>query len=79
MGHGPRHLRLDRMEDLVLGTKRTIAFWRAKRPLLALERALSPLRERVVAAAMPAPALTLVRARARLAAEAKKKGRFSEH
>ena len=66
------------MEDVVLGTKRTIPFWRAKRPLLALERALSPLRQMGEKGAISAPALATVRARGRLQAESKKKGRFAE-
>jgi hypothetical protein len=67
------------MEDVVLGTKRTIPFWRAKRPLLSLERALSPLRQLgSSSAAMAAPALVRARTHSRLAAEAKKLGRFSE-
>jgi hypothetical protein len=69
---------VDRMEAVVLGSKRTIPFWRAKRPLLSLERALSPLRHLRVDAVMTAPALAQARSRSRLAAEAKKKGRFSE-
>jgi hypothetical protein len=67
------------MEDVVLGTKRTIPFWRVKRPLLSLERALSSLRQLGARdAAMTAPALAQGRARSRLAADAKKMGRFSE-
>jgi hypothetical protein len=62
----------------VLGTKRTIPFWRVKRPLLALERALSPLRQLSGKVPMPAPALVTARARGRLEAAAKKKGQFSE-
>ena len=62
----------------MLGTKRTIPFWRAKRPLLVLERALAQLRRLAEPPAMNAPALAHVRERGRLAAEAKKKGRFSE-
>ena len=68
------------MEDVVLGTKRTIPFWRARRPLLSLERALSALRElgnRSMITAT-APALATVKARSRLQQEAKRKGRFSE-
>jgi hypothetical protein len=73
------YLRLDRMEGVVLGTKRTIPFWRAKRPRLALERALSSLRDLgPSSAAMRAPALAHSRARSRLDAEAKKLGRFPE-
>jgi len=70
--------RSDRMEAVVLGTKRTIPFWRAKRPLLVLERALAQLRRLGEPPVMNAPALVHVRERGRLAAEAKKKGRFSE-
>ncbi len=63
----------------MLGSKRTISFWQARRPRLALERALAPLRQlRAPAAAMTAPALVHARARGRLAAEAKRKGRFAE-
>lgn len=63
----------------MLGTRRTIPFWRAKRPLLSLERALSSLRQLGARdAAMTAPALVRARTRSRLAAEAKKLGRFSE-
>jgi hypothetical protein len=66
------------MEDVVLGSKRTIPFWRAKRPLLSLERALSPLRQLGARTAMTTPALATVRARSRLQAQSKKKGRFTE-
>jgi hypothetical protein len=67
-----------RMEDVVPGSKRTIAFWRAKRPLVSLERALSPLRQLRATATMTVPALAQARARGRLDIEAKKKARFSE-
>ena len=60
----------------MLGTKRTIPLWRAKRPLLALERALSPLRQLRGGVALTVP--VLARDRSRIAAEAKRKGRFSE-
>jgi hypothetical protein len=66
------------MEDGVLGSKRTIPFWRAKRPLLSLERALEPLRKLRGGLAVPAPVLVQARARNRLSTEAKKLGRFSE-
>ena len=62
----------------MLGTKRTIPFWRAKRPLLALERALSPLSQLRGVVALTAPVLAHARDRGRIAAEAKRKGRFSE-
>ena len=67
-----------RMEDAVLGSKRTIPFWRAKRPLLSLERALESLRQLQGGVAVPAPVLVQARARGRLSAEAKKLGRFRE-
>jgi hypothetical protein len=63
----------------VLGTKRTIPFWRARRPLLSLERALAPLRKVVERSAMPTPSLVVARARGRLQAESRKKGRFTEN
>jgi hypothetical protein len=66
------------MEAVVLGTKRTIPFWRARRPLLSLERALAPLRQAATTGAMKAPAIALSRARGRLAAEARKMARFPE-
>ena len=62
----------------MLGTKRTIPFWRPKRRLLSLERALSAVRDIAGKAPMPAPALVAVRARSRLATESRKKGRFTE-
>lgn len=63
----------------MLGTKRTIPFWRGKRPLLALERALAPLRRSPAkGVAMTVPELAQARTRGRLAAEAKKKARFDE-
>lgn len=67
------------MEDVVLGSKRTISFWRAKRPLLSLERALSSLRQLGSSKGMmTAPAFATVKARSRLQQEAKRKGRFTE-
>jgi hypothetical protein len=63
----------------VLGTKRTIPFWRAKRPLLALERALGPLRQVGGKGQITAPALATVRARGRLQVAGKQKGHFREH
>jgi hypothetical protein len=70
---------VDRVEAVVLGTKQTIPFWRAKRPLLVLERALAPLRQiRGGVVVVAAPALAHARDRSRITAEAKRKGRFSE-
>jgi hypothetical protein len=67
-----------RKEDAVLGSRRTVPFWRAKRPLLSLERALAPLRQLRGGLAVPAPVLVQARARGRLSAGAKKLGRFHE-
>ena len=69
---------VDWMEAVVLGTKRTIPFWQAKRPLLVLERALAPLRQLRDGVAVTAPALAHARERSRITSEAKRKGRFSE-
>ena len=62
----------------MLGTKRAIPFWQPKRRLLSLERALTADREGNGKGAMTAQALAGARARDRLAAESKKKARFSE-
>ena len=68
------------MEALVLGTNRTIPFWRSRRPRLLLERALAPLRQLASKeAVMSEPVLVQARARGRLLAESRKKTRFSEH
>ena len=66
------------MEDVVLGSRRTIPFWRARRPLLSLERALSALRQLGGKSLMREPVLATVKVRSRLQQEAKRKGRFSE-
>ena len=60
-------------------SKPTIPFWRPKRRLLNLERALAPGRREGGKGAMTAQALAGAQARDRLAAESKKKGRFAEH
>lgn len=60
------------------GSKPTVPFWRPKRRLLELARALAP-RQRVQAVpAMTVQALASARARSRIDAEARKKARFSE-
>jgi len=61
------------MED----SKRSIAFWRQKRRLLTLERAL-PDRKDAGKNTVTAQAVADARARNRMADEAKRKGRFSE-
>ena len=62
----------------MLGSKRTIPFWRPKRALLNLERALAPNHQGSGKGGLTAQTLAGARARDRLSAEAKKKGRFSE-
>jgi hypothetical protein len=69
---------MDRLEDLMLGSKRSIPFWRQKRRLLTLERALAPERKDNCRNAITAQAVAGARARGRMAAEAKSKARFSE-
>jgi hypothetical protein len=68
------------MEDVMLGTKRTLPLWQAKRQKVPLERALtSPARaSSATRAARAASALAAARARKRMAEESKKKGRFAE-
>ena len=61
------------------GSKPTIPFWRPKRRLLNLERALAPERRENGKGAMTTQAIAGARARGRLANESKKKGRFAEH
>jgi hypothetical protein len=67
------------MEDLMLGSKQTIPFWRQKRRLLTLERALAPDRKDNDRSAITAQAVAGARARDRMAAESKRKARFSEN
>lgn len=62
----------------MLGTKRTIPLWRSKRPLLALERALSALRQLGGKGMIRAPELVTVRSRNRLQQEAMQIRRFRE-
>jgi hypothetical protein len=70
---------LDRMEALVLGSKRTIPFWRPKRRLLELARALAPQLQARPVPIMTAQALASAQTRSRIDAESRKKTRFSEH
>ena len=62
----------------MVGTKRTVPLWRAKRPLLSLERALSSLRQLGSRGMITEPALVTVRSRSRLQQEAKRMRRFRE-
>jgi hypothetical protein len=66
------------MEDVMLGIKRTIQLWRPKRRLLSLGRALAPERHDSTTGATTAQAVAKARARQRMAAEARRKGRFSD-
>jgi hypothetical protein len=66
------------MEDLMLGTMRTVPFWRPKKQRLAVERALAPERMSGLRNAVKPQSLADERARSRVAAEAKRKARFSE-
>src|SRR5229473_8607821 len=79
LGHGPRRVRMDRMEDLMLGSKQTIPLWQQKRRLLTLERALAPDRKDSSGSAITAQAIARARAQDRMAAGSKRKARFSEH
>ncbi len=62
----------------MLGSRRTLSFWRQRRRLLSLERALAAVRDVGGRGAMTAPALATVRARSGLQLESKKKARFAE-
>lgn len=62
----------------MLGTRRTIPFWRPKRRRLTLERALTSDRPDSRQAAMTAQSVADARARGRMAAESKRKARFAE-
>jgi len=63
----------------MLGTKRTASFWRPKKRLLDLARALAPKGTDRSRPAMPAEALAVARVRNRITEQAKLKGRFSEY
>ena len=63
----------------MLGTRRTIPFWRPKRRRLTLERALTPDQPDALKSAITAQAVADARARGRMAAESKRKARFAEN
>jgi hypothetical protein len=67
------------MEDVMLGSRRTISFWQPKKRLLSLARALSPNRVEIAREPAIAHVVADVRLKARLALEAKRKGRFREN
>ena len=76
-GDGARHLRMDRMEDVMLGSKRTVPLWRQRqRRLLALERALSP--GKPTNETQAELALLSTKAAQRRLDEAKRRTRFSD-
>ena len=62
----------------MLGSRRTISFWRPRKRLLKLARALRAGRNEPARPAFPAQALSVARVRGRIAAEGKRKARFSE-
>jgi hypothetical protein len=62
----------------MFGTKRTLSFWRPKKRLLSLARALTPDRPEPARVAAMAHIVADARGKARLALEAKRKGRFAE-
>ena len=62
----------------MVGTRRTIPFWRPRKRLLKLERALTPGRPDSRKIAMTAQAVAEARARGRMAAQSRRKARFSE-
>jgi hypothetical protein len=66
------------MEDLMLGTKRTVPFWRPKKRLLNVARAVTGDGKDTAKGAATAQAIAGARARDRIATESKKKARFAE-
>ena len=62
----------------MLGSKRTVPFWRPKKLRLAVERALAPERTDHLKYAVKPQAVADARAKGRMSAEAKRKGHFSE-
>ena len=66
------------MEELMLGSRRTLSFWQPKKRLLDLARALRRELQEVARPAMPAQSLAVARVRSRIAAEARRKAHFDE-
>lgn len=62
----------------MLGNRRSVSFWRPKKRLLEMVRALRGSAQPPARPAMPARALAAARQRDRLAAEAERKARFAE-
>jgi hypothetical protein len=67
------------MEELMLGSRRTLSFWQPKKQLLKLSRALRAGVQGINRPAMPAQSLAVARVRGRIVAEGKRKGHFTEH
>jgi hypothetical protein len=68
---------MDRMEDVMLGTRRTVPLWRQKqRRLLQLERALAPGKPE--AETQVEQAVISAKAAQRRLDEAKRRARFSQ-
>ncbi|MBV8186170.1 MAG: hypothetical protein JOY64_06880 [Alphaproteobacteria bacterium] len=63
----------------MLGSRRTVSFWQPKKQLLKLARALRARVEETARPALPAQSLAVARVRSRIAAEGKRKARFSEY
>ena len=81
MGDGPWCVRVDRMEELMLGSKRSVPLWRQRRTqLLPLEQSLAAGRtgSRTAKPAMAAKDIKVARAKSRMKAESKRMARFSE-
>jgi hypothetical protein len=70
---------MDPMEELMLGSRRTVSFWQPKKQLLKLARALRARVQETTRPALPAQSLAVARVRNRIAAEGKRKARFSEY
>jgi hypothetical protein len=66
------------MEEVMLGSRRTLSFWQPRKRLLSLARALRTSLQDTGRPAMPAQSLAVARVRSRIAAEAKRKGHFDE-
>lgn len=81
MGHGPRRMRVDRMEDVMLGNKRSVPLWKQRRPqILPVQQSLAAAGTKSVAASSRtvAKAIKVARTRGRVGAESRKLGRFAE-
>ena len=63
----------------MLGSRRTLSFWQPKKRLLKLARAAHARVQEATRPALPAQSLAVARVRNRIAVEAKRKARFSEH